>query len=292
MRWASRCILVLGTFSFNASAYCRTTTCTRNTTNPACDVDSEGCAVTGAPLYWPDSTMDLAVFPEGSVKRGISAETTKNVVRRALSAWTTVECDGTDPSMAVGDVRVLTDAEVGDISERLTGDDDAHLGIRVLRFHDLEWPYPAGGHDVALTTTTYGTKDGRIYGTDIELNSANHNFTAGDAAADFDLLSVLTHESGHVFGLDDLPTPGATMFGAYHGGGDLSPRTLSSDDVAGMCAIYPPGRFPSDDDAGGCTCRVDGRSGFVGVLPEFACLATVLVAFARKGASSSPIRRS
>src|SRR5262249_7789043 len=88
-----------------------------------------------------------------------------------------------------------------------------------------------------------------IYDADMELNSADNDFTTDDTNVDFDLLSILTHESGHFLGLAHSADIHAVMFPDYmeH---TTNLRTLTADDIAGICAIYPPGDIPSDcDDA-------------------------------------------
>jgi hypothetical protein len=126
----------------------------------------------------------------------------------------------------------------------------------VLEFVDTDWVHPAA-HAIALTTVDFCVRSGRILGADMELNSAEFNLTLPEQVPEFDLLSVLTHESGHFLGLDDLPNPGPTMSGHYSGGEDLGPRSLEADDEAGLCAVYPQGRFDAEE---GCGCRVVGRS--------------------------------
>src|SRR5690606_35595408 len=56
---------------------------------------------------------------------------------------------------------------------------------------------------------------------------------------------IATHEIGHNLGLDHSNHQDATMFYAYSGG--TGSRTLASDDIAGVCALYP----------GTCSCNSD-----------------------------------
>jgi hypothetical protein len=57
---------------------------------------------------------------------------------------------------------------------------------------------------------------------------------------DIDLPSVVQHESGHFLGLAHTPVTTATMY-AYLSSGETSKRILDPDDVAAICATYPPG---------------------------------------------------
>ena len=59
----------------------------------------------------------------------------------------------------------------------------------------------------------------------------------GTTPSGFDIQGVMTHEYGHALGLDHSPVGGATMTQGTSGSG-LSDRSLHSDDVAGVQAIY------------------------------------------------------
>lgn len=132
-----------------------------------------------------------------------------------------------------------------------------------------------GGDVLALTWVTFRT-DGEILDADMELNEWNGLSGAGAAgfsytcsAADApicacqtndadrggcsaagtscrwtDVGSVVTHEAGHVLGLDHpVGCPGscAETMATRIPIGDASKRILSTEDVKGVCAIYPDG---------------------------------------------------
>lgn len=60
----------------------------------------------------------------------------------------------------------------------------------------------------------------------------------------YDFQSVLTHEIGHLLGLDHTPVNSATMF--WEAGSDsLLQRSLSTDDMSGVSSIYPSALFLS-----------------------------------------------
>ncbi len=131
---------------------------------------------------------------------------------------------------------------------------------------------------VALTTVLHDPSSGRILAADIELVGWNgagsgsalvepppHGWyftcyptqpggatpticsTFGqDGCAYQDLQNTITHEAGHLVGLAHSPVAGATM-NATTKPGETTKRSLSPDDVAGVCAIYPQA-------SGGCGC--------------------------------------
>jgi hypothetical protein len=112
---------------------------------------------------------------------------------------------------------------------------------------DPMWPYDAGV--IAVTTNTFDNTTGIIADTDIELNSANFHFVNADdgcikATGSMDLRNALTHEAGHMLGLDHPPnTPeyaDDTMF-ASAPPCETTKRTPKQDDMDGICSIYPKG---------------------------------------------------
>lgn len=124
--------------------------------------------------------------------------------------------------------------------------------------------------------------DGRIYEADVEINGEAYSWGLVPQGGEMDLQGAITHELGHVLGLDhncyesgfglprpvdDQGVPVVDCAGAptdvtaaiMYPGGDYSTerRTLSSDDVRGICSIYPAGTPPacqgSLTPSGGCS---------------------------------------
>jgi hypothetical protein len=123
-----------------------------------------------------------------------------------------------------------------------------------------------GDGTIALTTTTFSFRSGTIYDADIEFNASPHFdgssflFTTVDgppcdesapspACAASDIQNTLTHEIGHVVGLDHVDTVGSTMEPTAPTG-EISKRSLDRGTEAGFCETYPPGApSPPCDDA-------------------------------------------
>ncbi len=96
----------------------------------------------------------------------------------------------------------------------------------------------------------YSSDDGRIKDVDIVLNTFYHWATDG-APDKMDIQNAMTHEVGHLCGLDDLyakEDSEETMYG-YMDYGETKKRTLEPDDKAGLEAIYAIN--PSEDTGGG-----------------------------------------
>lgn len=150
------------------------------------------------------------------------------------------------------------------------------------------WPYDQGA--IAVTTSAYDTRSGVVVDADIEINSEHFQFTRVDDSCDpkqgtMDLRNALTHEVGHVIGLEHPPSSpryAATTMFASAPPCEQKKRTLEDDDIDGICSIYPLGNptqqcYPpdgpsfvpvdSDDGFGGCSAAAHGgRSSLFGAL--------------------------
>jgi hypothetical protein len=150
------------------------------------------------------------------------------------------DCGNASPSI---DVKLLGPIECG-ISEY-----NSEVGnANIVLFREDKWPYVGAANAIGLTTTRFDTKTGDLWDADIELNGVGANLTIGDPIKGDDLLSVLTHEAGHFLGLSHSTDPIATMRAVYdpsHDGADF--RSLAADDIAGICAAYPPERRPASN---------------------------------------------
>lgn len=221
-----------------ARAFCRTTTCDPNKASDHCQFDDHQCVVTGKPLAWRSSCVTVGVQAMGSPRNGLGFDDVAPVVEQAFGAWMQADCGGATPSI---DVKLLGPIECG-LSEYNSNVGNANIVL----FREDKWPYVGAANAIGLTTTRFDTKTGELWDADIELNGVGDNLSIGDPIRGDDLLSVLTHEAGHFLGLSHSPDPTATMKAVYDpvvDGTDF--RSLAGDDIAGICAVYPPDRKPA-----------------------------------------------
>jgi Matrixin len=225
--------LVMSVCPREALAYCRVTTC--NPGNPAenCQRDGQQCLITGTPLSWASNCLTVGVQAAGSVLHGISFEQLRDATEAAFNTWTSADCGSRNPSIHV--------EFVGPIQcDRSEFNRDAG-NISLVLFRDDAWPYVGAVDTLGRTTVRLDRETGQLLDADIEINGTAAGGISLDGSAGADLGSILTHEAGHVLGLDHSVFVGSTMQAGYTAA-DTGLRTLESDDVAGICAIYPPDR--------------------------------------------------
>jgi hypothetical protein len=253
-------------------------------------------AASGALLRWEKSCVYLT--PDASGASDVASAQEHAILQQVLDHWraSTQSCSYLE--FVVDDP---TPAET------------IYDGKNVVKFREDKWCRPASGADpeecyspsaAALTTVFYVNtpgkpNDGKIRDADIELNAVNFAVgvctlsgctTTGQGSVS-DLANTLTHEIGHLVGLDhtcwDQPGPApvdgsgqpvpscsapltsaqldATMYN-YQDPAEIKKATVEADDVNGFCAIYPLAADPGNcsraldkDDDGLCAVAAPGR---------------------------------
>lgn len=232
-------------FGADAGAFCRSTTC-RSTASKPCETDDDGCPSTGAKLFWATSCVSFAANKRGT--RDLDPEDTRAVIRKAFMSWSELPCPG-------GGSASITFQEREPVSCKKSEYNKEGANVNVILFQDDDWKYRGVDGTLAKTSVTYNDETGEIYDADIEVNAANNAVTITDdrAKVNYDLLAILTHEVGHFVGVAHSAEPDAVMAPSYNPG-SIAQRTLTEDDVAAACAIYPPDRA--------ARCDVEPRGGF------------------------------
>jgi Matrixin len=234
--------LAASLFARPAGAYCRTTTCDPLAEDDGC-APVNGCPTRGEELFWSDACVTYAVQRLGSPLRGISAYDLDQAMRAAFTTWLGTECPRRGkPSIGVIALGGASCDEV-EFNQPELGRAGAP-NANIVMFRDDGWPYAGERFVIARTSITFDPNTGAIFDADIEINSFDNDFSIGDEPVATDLQAVLTHEVGHFFGLDHSTFENATMQANYDSS-SLGARTLSSDDIAGICSLYSP----LEDDA-------------------------------------------
>jgi hypothetical protein len=227
----------------DAHAYCRTTTC--DSLDPAregvpCETDARGCVVEGIPLWRDPGCVTLWLSEEPEPLPGIDIAQLAELTLAAFDTWQDASCRPGQPSF---EARLN-----GTLECALTSFDPGALQeVDSVRVVQEDWPHPQSLRDVALTTVNFRPATGEIIGASIEINAEDNRFSLTPDSGAIDLPSALAHEAGHALGLGHSDDRDATMFPRTPAGSDAL-RTLSSDDEAGICDVYPA----TQDAAGAC----------------------------------------
>lgn len=243
-----------------ASAWCRT----RSVEQPTPTV----CGTAGVLLAWQGACVTVHVNPAETAP-GIPRDFLRLAVEEGVRAWNAVPCGGAGGAPPT--------------FQLLVGDDVTH---RVEHLRDgpnvnvITWR-PVWGRDahhdpsaLAITTVSYGGTSGVILDADIEMNAHPMTpFSVDGGPNTSDVRTVVVHELGHVLGLAHSADQRSLMY--YRVGVGERRRVPNADDVAGLCAVYPPWRAARCDpelrrealEGGGLTCAAGpwraGRGGVV-----------------------------
>lgn len=204
--------------------------------------------IDGTPLAWPSRCVGFSFQAQGTQK--LVPEDTRDAVFGAFATWSEHECPG-------GGTASLAFSPTEDVSCKLPQANTTGGNVNVVFFRDDEWPYRGIDGTLATTTVTYDG-DGTIWDADIAVNAAFNDVTLDLDDPRYDVPSIVVHEVGHFLGIAHSDDYDALMAPTYSPG--AVNRELTEDDVAALCAIYPP-----DRDA---RCDLEPRGGFASACTE------------------------
>ena len=232
-------VLVLG--SARASAFCRATTC--NEAKQVCEKDAKGCVTEGTPVSWRSSTLEYHLHDRGT--RTLVRAETRAVIRAAFGTWSDVLCEGNLRTR----LRFVEREDISLDPSETADSSDPTRKLNGVFFRDTSWPHGSKS-PLASTFRLYGDKQskGTITSARIEVNTAEKEFSLPDDGTNkTDLMAVLVHEIGHFIGIGHSREPESIMMEAFCEEGNRcnlgrrASRRLAADDVAAVCALYPPG---------------------------------------------------
>jgi hypothetical protein len=236
-------LIAASTWAGSARAYCRTSTCPLP---PDFSPSPAGCQPAGfaqycaalsppivpLPVWWRNACQSYDIQENASTQ--VPYDVAVQSFATAFSKWTGAVCPGGGhPSIDVMNLGAVQCDEV----HYNTGQGNQH----VIIFRDGTWPHPNDlNNTLGLTTITFDPDTGEIYDADMEINATVALTTSGPVpSGGTDLQSIITHESGHFFGMAHSGDSTATMY-AHYIPGSTAMRNLTVDDVTGICSVYPP----------------------------------------------------
>ncbi|MBM4372386.1 MAG: matrixin family metalloprotease, partial [Deltaproteobacteria bacterium] len=178
----------------------------------------------GAPLHWSDPCHTVYAHMDGS--DDVEGAGGMEAIRLSLEAWNEVDCSG------------FTFLWAGLTNMSWVGYSVHGGNANVVIFREEAWPYHQ--RPVAFTSVTYDPVTGEIMDADLELNGEDYAFTALEHGVPgaVDIRNTVTHEAGHMLGLDHSPKVASTMYKSSILGETVK-RSLDDDDVEGVCHVYP-----------------------------------------------------
>lgn len=199
---------------------------------------------TGHKVRW--TTPIVTLYVDDKLARFFGAQAVRSSLTIATEAWRGLE--------NVPDVVISEQSAPGYQPKTRTN------GVYLMQ------PWPFAREQLAVTVSTYDL-DGRMIGADILVNGESDYELLTDGQdmpgmTHHDLAAVLTHEMGHVLGLDESPDDKSATMWPYIRGGDVHQRTLSEDDEQGIVAAYKDMVYDTSAPAG-CT-----QASVLGVRPD------------------------
>ena len=244
----------------------------------------------GKPFQWMQSCVHVTGYPNQNDFPDMTPDQVATAATAAADAWSAVENACTFLSIEVS----LSSAP----APQAVADNRSSLIFRHNDWcspTDTPWTCSYDQAALAITSVFVQRSSGRIQEADIEVNDKYFKWTDLDTDPDKtkqDLQNALTHEMGHLIGLDHTcynPSPNivrptdnngnpvpdcatasaevrATTMFASATPGDTSKRTLEADDKQAVCDIYPLAKDPA-------YCPADGTTGASSVARQGCALA-------------------
>jgi len=204
-------------------------------------------------VKWPSSSLTWNLVPPQAANI-TGSRTLSTVANASFATWDALT------------TATITFTRGADTSPSATyGYDNVNLVKTNLT--STEYANSGAGDALAITATSVALLTGDILDADIIFNpDVNVPFSTDTATPSnqYDLESVLTHEVGHLLGLDHSAILSATMFPRV-GQGVTSSRVLSSDDIAGVSSLYPTASYQTKGSISG-TVRLTSNASVYGAI--------------------------
>jgi hypothetical protein len=201
-----------------------------NTAPPGCEAPQP------QKLYW---TTDEIVYHVETPSHLEDGQPAVDAIHLSFTAWTE-SLDCSQPNFVYGGLQ--EDPTQGGTMPRVGFDEgfaEKNQNLLLWVQSVSEWRHGPGV--LGLTTVTFNTCTGEVVDSDIEINVAEFGFSATEVPPEgsIDIQNTVTHEVGHLLGLDHSMDSEATMHSSSPDA-ETKKRDLTSDDEEGLCCIYCP----------------------------------------------------
>lgn len=202
--------------------------------------------------HWPRNAFPIPWSLDADGAGGTLGTASRNEVIRAFDTWHAVSC---------ANVTVGTPASLPAAQQREDGE-----GVNKIFWIASRWTY--GSATLGVTTPRWYQGANEVFDADMVFNGQDWQWTTGTGnyCSDCtDVFSIALHEEGHFFGLGHTPVESAVMFASYDG----SPKqTLATDDIRGICALYPKPTPGTGPQGAACSATADCVRGLTCTRPQ------------------------
>ena len=203
-------------------------------------------------LHWSKSVINITLSTSLIKSQNIRAESkVLEAVQKSLETW--------ENASNIKFKVVWSDDE--SISPAGNSGDGINL-ITIAQTPENLLLFTGDAIDTAARTRTFFNRRGIITEADIVLNPYSQ-FATDESIGTFDLEATITHEVGHLLGLEHSSVIGATMYEHQGKNGiynlpNTAPRSLAEDDIAGIRAIYGT-KEPAENCCGTLSGRISSN---------------------------------
>lgn len=190
----------------------------------------------GNDIYWDDNPITWYIHPNGS--DNVPFDDLIAALSAGMNAWDSQSCF--TKTIVYGGTKTY----------------DPQNGV-YLKFQESNWDASVG--DALAYAQTWKGWGGVITNGVIVFNGQAATWSVSETgffSTTADVQGVVTHEMGHILGLDHTRYQDATM---YFSGGGAGMQTLAQDDINGLCYIY--GSFSDGLTCDSCASNSDCLSG-------------------------------